>query len=80
MCGVYMAGFMNGVTFEQLTRGNGPTKICMPDGIDGNRVKQLFEGFMREYPKLQTEAGLDQPGLAVGMALLRAYPCAGVMK
>jgi hypothetical protein len=72
---MYMAGFMNGMTFEQLTRRNGPAKICLPEGMTGDQVKSVFEGFMRDYPKLQAEKGLDQPGLVVGMALLRAYAC-----
>jgi len=75
MCGMYMAGFMSGLTFEQITRGSGPKKICLPEGITGQQVQQVFEGFMRDYPKLQNEPKVDQPSLIIGMALIRAYPC-----
>jgi hypothetical protein len=71
MCGLYMAGFMNGMNFEQLK----PHKICMPEGLTGERVKQVFEGFMRDYPKLQTAEELDQVSIIVGLALVRAFPC-----
>lgn len=75
MCGLYMAGFMNGVSFEQTTRGNGAQKICMPNDITGERVKEVFEGFMRDYPKLQNDPRINKPEIIIGMALLRAYPC-----
>jgi hypothetical protein len=73
MCALYMAGFMNGLTIEQLN----PKKVCMPEGMTGSRVKEVFEGFMRDYPNLQTDAHLDQPGIIVHLALYRAYPCPG---
>jgi hypothetical protein len=80
MCAIYMTGFMNGITFDQITRGDGPNKICMPKGITGNDVKVIFEKFMRDNPKLQNETKLDQPAVVVGMALFQAYPCPGAIK
>lgn len=75
VCGVYMTGFMNGLNYEQITRGNGPEKICLPKDITGQNVKDVFEGFMRDYPKLQIAPEITQPSIIVGMALFRAYPC-----
>lgn len=60
MCDVHGLIY-NGMTFEQLTQGNGPAKICLPEGMTGNRVKSVFEGFMRDYPKLQAEKDLTNP-------------------
>jgi hypothetical protein len=71
MCGLYMSGFMSGLSFQQ-TR---PQTICLPEDITGRRVKQAFEGFMRDYPKLQTAAEIDQISIIVGLALIRAFPC-----
>ncbi len=78
VCTVYMAGFMAGMNVEQLTRGDGPQKVCMPEGITGERVKAVFEGFMRDYPKMQK--GEAEPSLTIGFALFRAYPCPGTIK
>lgn len=75
MCALYMAGFMHGVTTEQLIRGDGPQKLCLPQGLTGNQVKDIFEGFTRDYPK----AGFDHPGLVIHLALFRAFPCPGAM-
>jgi hypothetical protein len=72
MCGMYMAGFMSGLTYEQITRGSGPQKICLPKGITGQQVQQVFEGFMRDYPKLQNEPKVDQPSFIIGLALRSA--------
>lgn len=78
VCAVYMAGFMNGVTFEQITRGDGHQKICLPAGMTGKRVKTVFEGFMRDFPKLQQ--GENNPAAVIGIALFKAYPCPGSIK
>ena len=69
-CGVYMAGFITGMIF-------GSKKVCLPKGITGNQLKTIFESFMRNYPKLQTE-DVDS-GFTIGLALLEAYPCPGTM-
>jgi len=75
LCSVYLAGFVNGIYFEQANRGGGSQKICLPDDLTGERVKELFEAYMRDYPKLQDQPKLDQPSIIIGTALLRAYPC-----
>jgi hypothetical protein len=75
LCSVYLAGFMNGIYFEQANRGGGSQNICLPDDLTGERVKELFEAYMRDYPKLQDQPKLDQPSTIIGTALLRAYPC-----
>jgi len=75
MCGLYMTGFMNGLVYQQITEPGGPQKICLPEGFTGKRVKETFEGFMRDYPGVQNEPKLDEPGIMVGMALFRAFPC-----
>jgi hypothetical protein len=76
MCAIYMTGFMDGMTLDQLTH----SKICLPEGMTGNGVKAVFEKFMRENPTLQNEAGASPPGAVVGLALFQAYPCPGAMK
>jgi hypothetical protein len=60
--------------------GCGLWSRCMPEGITTTRFKEVFEGFMRDYPGLQSEPGLDHPELIIGMALFRAYPCPGALK
>ena len=70
ICGMYMAGFSAGMNIEQIL----PHKACLPKGITGIQVKTVFEGFMRDYPKLQEASGVDS-SIIVGLALFRAYPC-----
>lgn len=84
VCAVYMAGFLAGVNMEQISRGDGHQKTCLPLGITGARVKTIFEGFMRDYPKVQElekeENTKHLLELTIAMALFRAYPCPGAIK
>jgi hypothetical protein len=64
-----MTGFLDGMRVEQLT----PGKACMPKGMTGNRVKTVFEDFMRDYPKRQTET--IGPPFIISSALFRAFRC-----
>ena len=72
-----MTGFLAGMEMEQLTRGDGAQKVCLPKGINGYQVKTVFESFMRDNPKLQT--GDSNLPIFMGLALFLAYPCPGTM-
>jgi hypothetical protein len=69
-----MTGFMDGLVYQQITGPGGPHKICLPERFSGMRVKETFEGFMRDFPWMQNDPKIDKPAVVVGMALGRAFP------
>ena len=84
ICGVYMGGFLAGVNMEQISTGDGHQKTCLPYGITGERVKTIFEGFMRSYPKIQEierEQNMERDlNVIIALALFSAYPCPRAIK
>ncbi len=73
VCNAYIIGSVDQLMAEQSVWGRGHAKICLPDKISVEDLRQVVSDHMRRDPP---GPGVAASGLVVG-AVLAAYPCPG---
>ncbi|HTV38199.1 MAG TPA: Rap1a/Tai family immunity protein [Xanthobacteraceae bacterium] len=71
VCAYYIKGFIEGMLFGDFS-AKVTVGYCPPeDGISPETGRLIFRKFIQDNPKAST----DKAGVAVGAALLSAFPC-----
>ena len=69
ICMVYIEAIADVLGHSEQISGN---RACMPGGVNGNRLQEIFLDFIEKSPATTRELGA---AVAVTLALAEKYPC-----
>jgi hypothetical protein len=71
-CLTYVVGALDAFSATMAATGR-PTTICIPPGVNNNRLMQVALAYLRAHPEA---ANMDGAEIVIA-AIHRAYPCQG---